>query len=245
LKAAIIGLIAVFVAVLAILVTPWYPVTTSYQVPQTFTQTTTSIFEVPTTTYQMQNVYSLSSPFTIPGAQNPLTRQAFVSNPFYLEVGSALYVTATCTHCVIGVHEDFGNYSQVEITLNGKSPQEQGTVAYPMVVPQSGLYVAEVGNINLLYPGSSLETGSIMLSQLSVVASVPQASSLTETGYNTEYSTQLLELTEQSVTSTSPYSVLGTFPSLLLLAIVGLLVVLSVLLDQGILSASTKRRRRR
>lgn len=219
-------LIVVAIALFA----PWYSVTTSQVVPEV--QNYTTQLEAPTTSLQMETVYTLPNPITIPaygGAQNIVSALTapWVSSSFNLQVGSSISATVIGQTYVIGIYENFSPYHDVDFTLNGKVPSPGNAV-----VPESGPYVVEIVNLN---------SAPITINAISVVESMSQSVEAYQT--LTTYTTT--PLTQYSQTTVSPYTILGGIASAVILVLLALVLVLSILLDRDIITLSTKRHRKR
>ncbi|MGA2791251.1 MAG: hypothetical protein ABSF00_10855 [Candidatus Bathyarchaeia archaeon] len=231
-KSVIAGSVVVLVVVLFVLVVPWYPMPTSQVVPQT--QTYTTQLEVSTTSYQTQTIYSMPNPVTLTGIFVAPTTAVFTSTEFNLQNGSIYLVNLSwqpCNPCVRGTiflspHEsnDLLNYTLYYDAF--------GHGHGILTVAKSGAYSI------LIYNSSPIP---ITLSNLLITTSVAYAFQLTETvtTYNAVAITQL------SQTTVPPYTILGAVASTILLALAMLLVVLSILVHWGIITLSTKRRKRR
>ena len=243
LKGTLVTLLILFV-VAVVLATPWYQLTTSQEVTNTFTQTFTTTsgvtFQVASTSQRAQTVYTLPSPITVQGTPNFVNCisapsasicGAWSSTPFILEEGSSISVTCTC-HGVLAIYGTYPPYRNVDFTLNGRPPTNE------MIVPVTGLY--NFGIINL-------ETYPVTESGLTVIEQTPVTMSLTDTNYytgsNTEFNT--LESTVASLTQVAPYSVIGILPSGILLVLICVIVLFVGLFEREIISVSVGRKRRR
>ncbi len=224
-KTVIASSLVLIVAAIA-LVLPWYPVTTSQVVPQT--QSYTTQFEVPTTTSQMQTVYTLPNPVTIPGAQSIFIGllSPWISRTFNLQAGLSVSVSVILPSAgyAVFIWENFPPYDRINFTMNGVL---QG---YTAVVPKSGSYYVTISNLN---------TTPITISALSVSEGVSETVQLTRT--LTTYSTT--SVTQYSQTTIAPYTTLGLTTSATVLILLALVLLLSILIDRGIINVSKHRKK--
>ena len=226
----------IFVVAALLLATPWYPVTTTQQATNTFSQTFTETlaagYQVSSISLQRQTVYTLASAITIQGTRNVLNPSSWTSNDFNLEVGSSLYVNFT-GQGVVGILEDFSRFASVDFTFNGKPPSQGNAI-----VPESGPYHVIVHNFG---------TSPITATSITVIEETPVIVSSGETNYFTAYSMgfNTVATTETGLAGVAPYSVLGLFPSATILLFIGVVLVFVILIEGSIISVSAGRRRRK
>ena len=224
-KSILVSSVILLVTIL-VLITPFYPVPVSQEVVQTNSYTTQS--EVPTITYEVRTIYRLPSPVTLTGLTGPPDTAIFVSTEFKMQSNSIYEADLTCEPCEVGKGSIFlfpqGNNTLLEYPLRFDAPgQAHGT----LTVSRSGTYGIMIYCIN-----------SCTISTLSITTSVPYNFQLTETV--TTHNT--VTMTQRSQTTIPIYTILGMLASTAILVLLALLVVLSILFDQGIISVSTKRR---
>lgn len=213
-KPALVTGLVLIVAAIAI-VLPWYPLTTSQVVPQT--QSYTTQFEVPTTSYQTVTAYTLPGPVEVQSVNyGPPTPPCsagwyyckpggFQSQPFNLQSGVSYTVTVNeCQACGMYVEQEFGGYNTyASITGSGEAS---------FVAPASGSYEIYASS------GADGSTNPGMLNAVLISGSIPQSVELAQT--LTTYSTT--SVTQYSQAAVSPYTILGVLPSA---AIIGILVI--------------------
>ena len=227
-KNILVSAVILLVTIL-VLVTPLFPVPVSQEVVQTNSYTTQ--FQVPTTTYEVQTIYSLPRPVTLMGLTGPPATAIFVSTEFKLQSNFMYEAEVTCQPCETGKGSiaflflfPQGNNTLLEYPLRYDVPgQGHGN----LTVSRSGVYGIVMYCIN-----------SCTISTLSIIVSVPYSFQLTETA--TTYNT--VTMTEHSQTTVPIYTILGVLASGAILVLLALLVVLSILFDRRMISASTKRR---
>lgn len=207
---------------LAVLFISWYPVVSSHDVTQPFTYS----YQVQTSTQQTRNLYTLPNPVTLQGFVAVLQQSSNFSQTFRklgdiaLQSGWTVHVQVTqCQYCGTTIGEDFGSNT----TVYSVTSSSRGT----FIVVDAGQYAINIGNIG----PTSGEVAS-----LTVTADIPQNTMQTQLGYNTA------TVTIYSVASVPLYTVLGIFPSLAILVIIALIVVLTVLLEQGLIQVRLRRR---
>jgi hypothetical protein len=209
------------VAVL-VLVLPWYPVVRSQTVTATFTYT----YQVPDESYQSVTVYSLPNSVTLQGffqSGATLSKIYQTLGDVTLESGAIVTVEVQqCQFCSTSLSKDFGDKASIFSMSGG------GTGDF--IAPESGQYQIGIGNV-----GFTQERVSSIL----ITANVPRNSMQTQSGYNT------VDVTEYSVATVPVYSVLGIMTSAVILALVAILVVVAILFNQGIITMSSRRRRKR
>ena len=227
LRSILVSTATLLVAIL-VLATPFYPVPVSREVVQTDSYTTE--FEVSTTTYGVQTIYQLPRPVILMGLTGPPATAIFTSTEFKLQSNSIYEANVTCQPCEVGKGSIFlfpqGNNTLLEYPLRYDVPgQGHGT----LTVSRSGVYGIVMYCIN-----------SCTISTLSITTSVPYSFQLTETvaTYNTA------TMTQHSQTTVPIYTILGVLASASILILLALLVMVSILFDQGMISVSTKRKKR-
>ena len=162
------------------------------------------------------------------GLTGPPATAIFVSTEFKLQSNSIYDVDLTCQPCEVGKGSIFlfpqGNNTLLEYPLRYDVPgQGHGT----LTVSRSGTYGIVIYYIN-----------PCTISTLSITTSVPYSFQLTETV--TTYNT--VTMIQHSQTTVPIYTILGMLASGAILVLLALLVVLSILFDQGMIPVSTKRR---
>ena len=216
------------VAIVLSLALPWYPAGTNQAVTQTFTYT----YDVPTTSTQLQTIYTLPSPITLEGLRastsdrppNFIQDLANVS----LATGSVVHVNFVgCQTCLITIAQVFGNRITV-YSVPGSSTGE-------FIVPVSGMHTIVVENF-----GASTD----QVSSVVITADVAHAGVNSETGtntvsytpYNTAYLSPILILASGLVSNLSAFFVI--------LAILVVSLAISVFAPGGSFTLKIPRRRR-
>ena len=162
----VIGVIVVVAA--GVLVSPWLPVARS----ETITETFTYAYEVPTQSYETQNVYTLPSSVTLKGLFQSGATLAEVYQELesvHLETGWVVHVEVNqCQYCSLSVAENFGSKVGV-FSVTGSATGD-------FIVPQSGQY--EIGVVNF---GDT--QGRV--TEIRITADAPWISSEHRSAYNT------------------------------------------------------------
>ena len=211
------GLLLV-VAVVAI-VSPWYPLTSSQVVPSITSYATQ--FEIATTSYQLQTIYSLPSPVYLQpdnqqygGSCPPSSGYycdstwTFASENFTLQSGVNYTLSVIqCEEC----HLYFSGSSPYWTTSPSLFPEITGSGEISFFVPGTGIFHVVVGV-------SNLASSPQMLTDILITARTPQKIELMQTV--TAYSTT--SVTQYSQTTVPFYTILGALPSA---AIIGILVI--------------------
>jgi len=209
--------------VLVLLSAPWYPVVTS----QNATQGITFTYQVPTQTYQLQNIYSLPSPITLPGffQSGSTSSQAFQDlGDVALQANSLVAVEVNqCQNCDLGISKDFGDKATVYSVLGSSFSGD-------FLVPDSGQYKISVGNLG---------NAEDQVTSIAITANIPQNIMAAQVGYST------VRVTAYSVVALAPSLIIGLLPSLTIFGVITIVVVLLVLFDRGSLVLTKRRRRRR
>jgi hypothetical protein len=215
----------------AVLVSPWYAITTTQQVTQTFSSKSTYTSQVAfaSTSYETQLLYNLTSPATLSGSVF-----IFTTNDFYLRGNSTYYVNITCTPCASSTSTFFlspsppgGNTTLNAFTV-GYDRTGHGNV--PITVPKSGRYYIWL-YLDLFNGGSGLPSVTIdnfVVSSGRIAESETLMQGFTRTLSN--YTTTTM--TESSTTAVSPATELGATPFGLIIVLLALLVVVAVLFDR-------------
>jgi len=231
LKPAVVSVILLAVGIIGLAV-PWYPVTTSQMGAQI--QTYTNLFEVPTTSYQSVTAYALPSPVTIQTANQGGQCEAawhycnvaafFRSQNFSLQLGGIYSVSVVqCQECGLSIFEQ--SFGPTTVDIRGS-----GTTSF--TASNSGIYWIYVANL-----GNNTDT----VSSISITGNIPQSVEIVQT--HIAYATT--NLTQYSQTMVSPYRAFGLTTSATVLVLLAIIVVLSILLDRGLISASIRHRRKR
>ncbi len=184
----------------------------------------TYTYQVPTVTYQSENVYTLAEPITLQGFfQSGATASQVYQDlgDVALQANSSVTVDVNqCQNCDLGISKDFGDKATVYAVSGSSSSGE-------FIVPVSGQYKIEVDNLG---------TAPEVVSSIVMTENVSQASTQTELGYNT------ITVARYSVVALAPNLILGILPSLIVLGVIGLVVAILVLFDRGIIVMDTRRR---
>ncbi len=184
----------------------------------------TYTYQVPTVTYQSQNVYTLAQPITLQGFfQSGATASQVYQDlgDVALQANSSVAVEVNqCQNCDLGISKDFGDKATV-YSVSGSSSFGD------FIVPVSGQYRIEVDNLG---------TTPDVVSSIVITEKVAQASMQTELGYNT------ITVARYSVVALAPNLVLGLLPSLIILGAIVLVVAILVLFDRGIIIMDSRRR---
>ena len=226
-KNILVSAVILLVTIL-VLVTPLFPVPVSQEVVQTNSYTTQ--FQVSTTTYEVQTIYSLQNPVTLKGLTGPPETAIFTSTEFKLRSDSIYEADVTCQPCEVRNGSIFlfpqGNNTLLEYPLRYDAP---GQGHATLTVSRSGVYGIVMYCIK-----------SCTISTLSITTSVPYSFQLTETvtSYNT------VTMIQHSMTTVPVYTILGVLASDVILVLLALLVVLAILVDQGMIHVSTKQKPR-
>ncbi len=129
-----------------------------------------------------------------------------------------------CTFCYVNIKQEFGNDADVFL-VSGST---------------TGSFMAmNVGGYNITVGNSGSTEGQI--SFMDLIADAPQNRMQTTLDSNTQYNT--VTLTQYSVNASSPYTVLGIFPTVTILTVVGLVVVLTIIMELGMIKVRRRRRR--
>ena len=189
------------IAIVVALFTPWYSVQSS--------QTSTSVFEVPTTSYQTVTIYNLPNPvnltpITLPNVGYVCT--CWFSQNFTLQAGS--------TYSVNVVFGSGDSLVMVDNAVTGSDIHDVGQSGVStFVAPTTGQY-----NIYLYtFDG---KPGSVYT--VSITASQAQNGLVTETTYRTS----------QVTASVPPYTTLGLTTSATVLALLALIVALCIVFER-------------
>ena len=214
LKTVIASSIVLIVVAIA-LFAPWYSVTTSQVVPEI--QNYTTQFEEATTNYQTVTIYTMPNPVNLPTPYFGF----WLSQSFELVGGSTynIYVTE-CTICYL-VFEEYSS----NVTLFTMGSGERSFVA-----PMTGSYDVLVQLLGL---------GSGTIYSVTITQVEAQSTEVAQT--LTTYSTT--NVTQYSQTTVPPYTILGAVASTAILILLALILVLSILVNQGIITLSTKHRK--
>ncbi len=139
------------------------------------------------------------------------------------KTGWVIHVEVTqCGTCFLSMKQDFGSGIEV-FSVSGSATGD-------FIVPQSGQYAISIYNVGF---------AEGQVTAIRITAEILQSIEQTQTGYNT------VSVTDYSVATVPVYVVLGILTTAVILVLVALAVVFSVLFDQGIISLSVRRRRRR
>jgi hypothetical protein len=224
----IIASSAVVIIALLSFAVPWYPVVNQRYVTQTFTDAYTNTYQVPTQSSQGQTIFTLSSPIELQGMLQQGTTYSDVLETLgsvRLQMGTIILVQVIqCTFCYVNIKQEFGNDADVFLV--------SGSTTGSFMAMNVGGYNITVGN-----------TGSTegQISFMDLIADAPQNRMQTTLDSNTQYNT--VTLTQYSVNASSLYTVLGIFPTVTILTVVGLVVVLAVIMELDLIKVRRRRRR--
>lgn len=226
-----------------VLISPWYQVTLSTQIPQTnahmtevalLTSNYESSYETQTNFGQPQIVFSMQGSVNLPGA---CMFSCWVSQSFFLQSGSVIEVDVTqCQSCLLTIDNTNGSLNAAIIQL-GLFPNLNNTVR----VVDSGNYVVTLGNLGDF-------AGTVTSISVSVIAStkiVPQITEVVQTTMVLSTTFSTTTVTQYSQTMVPPYTAIGVVALTAILVLLALLLVLSILLDRGIIIVSANRRKKR
>jgi len=197
-------------------------------------QTYTNLFQIPTTSYQSVTVYTLPGPVTIQTAnQGGQCKVAwsycnvaafFKSQNFSLQAGATYTVSVVqCQECALSIFEQ--SFGSTNFGILGS-----GTKSF--TASSSGTYWVYVAN---------LENSPDTVSSISITGSVPLSVEVVQThiAYATTSGTQY------SQTMVSPYQALGPTTSATVLVLLAIIVVVAIVLERGLISASVSSKHRK
>ncbi|MGP8069870.1 MAG: hypothetical protein ACLP5V_08275 [Candidatus Bathyarchaeia archaeon] len=218
---------------------PWYPLTTSQVVLQT--QSYTTQFTEPTTTYQTVAVYTLPSPVQLQSDNSG---------------GSCSLAWYYCNVAAYWRSQNLTLQTGVTYTVTVNECQQCGIFfeavvpagSTPLTAPQVNINVAVTGSgeTSFVVPASAIYqvvaasdvAGTI--NDISITASVPQSVVLTQT--LTTYA--MTSVTQYYQSTLAPYSILGATISVVILVLLAVVVVLVILFGRGVITVSGKGRKR-
>lgn len=217
---------ALLVIALVSFAVPWYPVVNQWNVTQTFTDAYTNTYQIPTQSSQAQVLFSLPNPIKLQGMQGSAYSAAIKTlGSVRLQSGSLIYIQVIqCTFCYVIIKQEFGNGAEV----------------YDVFGPTSGSFTAmDVGSYNITVGNTGSTEGQISFMDLMVVEPLNGMQNMLDS--NTLYNT--VTVTKYSISASSPYTVLGVFPTIVILAVIGLVFVLAIILEPGRIKARRRRRK--